>query len=106
MSTQHTPEICKKTGLFEKLTTCIKLGRIRKLKYLLHRYRVNPSDLCDTSKTTLLHIAATYNRKQIAMYLIDQGSSIYFQNSRNECPYYIAVLKGSKKVLKYMERMK
>ncbi|KAH9387277.1 uncharacterized protein NEMAJ01_2173 [Nematocida major] len=106
MSMKYTQKVCKKRGLFPVLKQCIEVGKIRKLKYLMQKHRVDPSLLQSKNKCTLLHVAAAYNRSRIALFLIEQGSSIYHQNSKNECPYYVAVVRGCKNVLKYMEDVK
>ncbi|KAI5192886.1 hypothetical protein NEMIN01_2266 [Nematocida minor] len=104
MSTQYTRDQEKK-GLFGVLSRCIEIGDLSALKRIVDREMVDISKIQNAKKSTLLHVAAKYNRERIVMYLMEAGASMHQQNRRNECPYFIAVARGSRRVLRYMEAM-
>lgn len=104
MSTAHTRRDHQIKSLFYLLSKEIKRNSLSTLESMVDTNAIDVSQIKSTKNSTLLHVAAKYNREEIAAYLIQKGLSIHEQNSRSECPYYIAVLRKSREVLEYMEK--
>lgn len=104
MSTEYTGQDHQMKTLFQTLTKYIKENNLKDLKTAIDASLLDITKIKNTKNSTLLHIAARYNRDAIAAYLIENNLSVHEQNSKNECPYYVAVLWRSEKVLKCMEK--
>ncbi|KAI5180502.1 hypothetical protein NEOKW01_0806 [Nematocida sp. AWRm80] len=92
--------------LFTRISRQIKQGSVSGVQAILREYSVVPSDIYDDRHRTLLHISAMYNRSKITRFLMANGCSIHAQDSSGKCPYYIALLYKSTRVLEEMETMK
>ncbi|KAI5166700.1 hypothetical protein NEIRO03_1249 [Nematocida sp. AWRm78] len=104
MSQELRQQSMNKNCLFELFRKHVKSGNLKRFKNLLEIHQISPTEIRTNSNTTLLHIAALYNKPKIATFLMNSGLSIHEQNSKNYCPYFLAVLHNSKRVMRCMER--
>ncbi|KAI5172727.1 hypothetical protein NEFER03_1759 [Nematocida sp. LUAm3] len=91
--------------LYGKMSKQIKRGNINGLKKELLRHRIDASSVTNKRKSTLLHVAAKYNRRAMFRYLLRKGCWLHEENEEGVSPFYLAFAEGSDKVIKEIERI-
>ena len=90
--------------LFKRISKQIRSGSIKKIQKTISIYNIDVSSFENSAGYSLLHVAAQYNRPQIARLLIAQGCSIHKQDMHGRCALYVAALYNAKKVINEMDK--